>query len=64
MRIAVLVLTLALAACDADPRALGLTGPAAIAPPAERPALEAGTGVVFDPNRPGGSTGGRFWRAD
>lgn len=57
-------LILGLSACAAGPAAFGITGPAPVYPPEERRELEAGTGVVFDPNRPGGSTGGRFWRGD
>jgi hypothetical protein len=64
----VLMVVLALAACSADPAALGITGPAPLItePAPERPG-RSGTsdsepGLAIDPAHPGGATGGRYWR--
>src|SRR4029077_16421336 len=67
MRFILLSLALSLSACGADPRALGITGAAVPAPPADPGESQTGipnaplTGTEYAPNLAPNTGAGKFW---
>lgn len=67
MRFIILSLLLLLAACGANPAALGITGAAIPAPPADPGEAQTGitgaprTGTQYAPNLPPNTGAGKFW---
>jgi hypothetical protein len=67
MRFIILSLLLLLAACDANPASLGITGAAIPAPPQDPGEAQTGitgaprTGTQYAPNLPPSTGAGKFW---
>jgi hypothetical protein len=67
MRFLALLLLLGLAGCDANPAALGITGPPMAEPPPDPGEVQTGipgspqTGTQYAPNLPANTGAGKFW---